>query len=185
MSITVRNPLICAPGQAPRTYLVPLCRALTLTMPHPHHAVMCLDDMPCFPSPLGFPPGHPSAHPSIHLPCPPLPWLPATPPGHWRGPFGKFFEGFGAVKASPMTAFRLLRAGEKVLLFPGGARWAIQWGGARVQHCNTGVCLCTIMVAHRCRGILPGAPHHLEPCQPHATCLVRHITRLEGRDEWG
>ena len=43
-------------------------------------------------------------------------------PGHWAGPFGKWFESFGAVKASPMAAFRLLRGREKVLLFPGGAK---------------------------------------------------------------
>lgn len=43
-------------------------------------------------------------------------------PGHWAGPFGKWFEQFGAVKASPMAAFRLLKGGEKVLLFPGGAK---------------------------------------------------------------
>ncbi len=35
---------------------------------------------------------------------------------------GGFFENFGAVKASPMAAFRLLRNHEKVLLFPGGAK---------------------------------------------------------------
>jgi hypothetical protein len=38
------------------------------------------------------------------------------------GPLGPMFEGFGAVKASPMAAARLLRQGEAVLLFPGGAR---------------------------------------------------------------
>lgn len=43
-------------------------------------------------------------------------------PGHWAGPLGPFFEQFGAVKASPLAAYRLLRAGEHVLLFPGGAR---------------------------------------------------------------
>ncbi|KAI8467052.1 MAG: hypothetical protein J3K34DRAFT_472042 [Monoraphidium minutum] len=43
-------------------------------------------------------------------------------PGHWAGPLGPFFERFGAVKAGPMTAFKLLKAGEQVLLFPGGAR---------------------------------------------------------------
>eukprot|EP00983_Pelagomonas_calceolata_P064313 1148073-Pelagomonas_calceolata.AAC.16 len=35
---------------------------------------------------------------------------------------GGFFEIFGAVKASPMAAFWLLRNHEKVLLFPGGAK---------------------------------------------------------------
>ncbi|KAJ9531874.1 hypothetical protein QJQ45_022011, partial [Haematococcus lacustris] len=43
-------------------------------------------------------------------------------PKHWSGPVGPFFEQFGAVKASPMAAFRLLKQNEKVLLFPGGAR---------------------------------------------------------------
>eukprot|EP00877_Chromochloris_zofingiensis_P003357 jgi/Chrzof1/13021/Cz07g16210.t1 len=43
-------------------------------------------------------------------------------PGHWAGPLGSFFEQFGAVKAGPMTAYKLLRNGEQVLLFPGGAR---------------------------------------------------------------
>lgn len=43
-------------------------------------------------------------------------------PGHWSGPLGPFFEQFGAVKAGPMTAFKLLKDGEQVLLFPGGAR---------------------------------------------------------------
>lgn len=42
--------------------------------------------------------------------------------GHWQGPLGQFFERFGAVKASPMAAFRLLRQGEAVLLYPGGAK---------------------------------------------------------------
>ncbi|GBF88231.1 alpha beta-hydrolase [Raphidocelis subcapitata] len=43
-------------------------------------------------------------------------------PGHWAGPLGPFFEKFGAVKAGPMTAYKLLKRGEQVLLFPGGAR---------------------------------------------------------------
>lgn len=43
-------------------------------------------------------------------------------PAHWKGPFGRVFESFGAVKASPLSAFKLLRAGEAVLLFPGGGR---------------------------------------------------------------
>ena len=40
---------------------------------------------------------------------------------HWRGPQGAFFERFGAVKASPLAAYKLLRDGHAVLLFPGGA----------------------------------------------------------------
>ncbi len=43
-------------------------------------------------------------------------------PGHWLLPSGALFERFGAVKASPMAAYRLLQAGESVLLFPGGGR---------------------------------------------------------------
>ncbi|PNW88163.1 hypothetical protein CHLRE_01g017100v5 [Chlamydomonas reinhardtii] len=50
-------------------------------------------------------------------------------PGHWAGPFGKWFESFGAVKASPMAAFRLLRGREKVLLFPGGAKEVVKKRG--------------------------------------------------------
>ena len=43
-------------------------------------------------------------------------------PEHWQGPQGALFERFGAVKASPMAAYKLLRGGESVLLFPGGGR---------------------------------------------------------------
>lgn len=43
-------------------------------------------------------------------------------PTHWKGPMGDFFQRFGAVKASPMEMYRLLKEGESVLLFPGGAR---------------------------------------------------------------
>ena len=43
-------------------------------------------------------------------------------PGHWKGPLGPIFEAFGAVKASPMSAYKLLKEGEAVLLFPGGGR---------------------------------------------------------------
>ncbi|KAF8058058.1 acyltransferase-like protein [Scenedesmus sp. PABB004] len=43
-------------------------------------------------------------------------------PSHWGGPLGPFFEQFGAVPAGPLTAFKLLKRGEQVLLFPGGAR---------------------------------------------------------------
>ena len=42
--------------------------------------------------------------------------------GHWYGPLGPFFERFGAVKASPLAAFRLLNQGEAVLLYPGGGK---------------------------------------------------------------
>ncbi|GIL73806.1 hypothetical protein Vretimale_5333 [Volvox reticuliferus] len=50
-------------------------------------------------------------------------------PGHWAGPFGRWFESFGSVKASPMAAFRLLRSSEKVLLFPGGAKEVVKKRG--------------------------------------------------------
>ena len=48
-------------------------------------------------------------------------------PEHWQGPQGQLFERFGAVKASPMAAYKLLRQGESVLLFPGGGRevWSV------------------------------------------------------------
>ena len=45
-------------------------------------------------------------------------------PEHWQGPQGALFDRFGAVKASPMAAYKLLRQGESVLLFPGGGREA-------------------------------------------------------------
>jgi hypothetical protein len=35
-------------------------------------------------------------------------------PGHWAGPLGPFFEQFGAVKAGPMTAYKLLKAKQQV-----------------------------------------------------------------------
>lgn len=47
-------------------------------------------------------------------------------PGHWKGPLGPIFEAFGAVKASPMSAYKLLKEGEAVLLFPGGGREVCQ-----------------------------------------------------------
>lgn len=53
--------------------------------------------------------------------------------GHWDGPFGSFFESFGAVKASPMAAFRLLKNNDKVLLFPGGAREVVKKRGEEYQ----------------------------------------------------
>lgn len=54
-------------------------------------------------------------------------------PGHWAGPLGPFFEQFGAVKAGPMTAYRLLRNKEAVLLFPGGAREVVKRRGEDYQ----------------------------------------------------
>ena len=43
-------------------------------------------------------------------------------PEHWQGPQGALFDRFGAVKASPLAAYKLLRQRESVLLFPGGGR---------------------------------------------------------------
>ncbi|KAK9841300.1 hypothetical protein WJX74_003515 [Apatococcus lobatus] len=43
-------------------------------------------------------------------------------PVHWQSPLGPFFQKFGAVQASPVAAYKLLRDNEAVLLFPGGAR---------------------------------------------------------------
>ena len=43
-------------------------------------------------------------------------------PAHWQTPLGPFFKKFGAVQASPLAAYKLLRDKEAVLLFPGGAR---------------------------------------------------------------
>lgn len=43
-------------------------------------------------------------------------------PGHWKTPLGPLFQSLGAVKASPMAAYKLLQNAEAVLLFPGGGR---------------------------------------------------------------
>ena len=43
-------------------------------------------------------------------------------PGHWATPLGDIFQRLGAVKASPLAAYRLLQNAEAVLLFPGGGR---------------------------------------------------------------
>ena len=69
----------------------------------------------------------------LHPQCPPLLSCPPPWPGHWNGPLGAFFESFGAVKASPMAAFRLLRNNEKVLLFPGGAKEVVKKRGQEYQ----------------------------------------------------
>ena len=58
---------------------------------------------------------------------------------HWLGPLGGFFERFGAVKASPLAAYKLLRDGHAVLLFPGGA------AEVRSQPCCCG-CPCWCML---------------------------------------
>ena len=55
-------------------------------------------------------------------------------PEHWQGPQGQLFDRFGAVKASPMAAYKLLRQGESVLLFPGGGREVcLIW--PQLKHC--------------------------------------------------
>ncbi|KAG0591387.1 hypothetical protein KC19_1G171700 [Ceratodon purpureus] len=43
-------------------------------------------------------------------------------PGHWATGVGPVFERYGNVKATKMAAYKLLKDGEDVLLFPGGAR---------------------------------------------------------------
>ncbi|KAL2633848.1 hypothetical protein R1flu_005327 [Riccia fluitans] len=43
-------------------------------------------------------------------------------PGHWIAGVGGIFERYGNVKASKFAAYKLLKEGENVLLFPGGAR---------------------------------------------------------------
>lgn len=43
-------------------------------------------------------------------------------PGHWQSGASVLLERYGNVKASPRAAYRLLKEGENVLLFPGGAR---------------------------------------------------------------
>lgn len=54
-------------------------------------------------------------------------------PGHWKGPVAPVFEAFGAVKAGPLACYRLLQAGEAVLLFPGGAREVTKRRGEEYQ----------------------------------------------------
>ncbi|KAH9564058.1 hypothetical protein CY35_04G004500 [Sphagnum magellanicum] len=43
-------------------------------------------------------------------------------PGHWTLGVGPIFERYGSVKASKFAAYKLLKEGEDVLLFPGGSR---------------------------------------------------------------
>lgn len=65
-------------------------------------------------------------------------------PDHWKTPLGPFFETFGAVKAGPMPAFRALRDGKNVLLFPGALRPApcLSCGCLRSRLLWPGVALC-------------------------------------------
>ena len=73
-------------------------------------------------------------------------------PEHWLGPQGQLFERFGAVKASPMAAYKLLRQGESVLLFPGGGRevhftpvlaWALRLNRVLVSKNAHSACILT------------------------------------------
>ena len=87
-------------------------------------------------------------------------------PEHWQGPQGALFDRFGAVKASPLAAYKLLRQRESVLLFPGGGREvrarlkALQNAQSlrRVEDasCCASACLCCsfLAVAARC---VPGS----------------------------
>ncbi|BDA40991.1 probable acyltransferase-like protein At1g54570, chloroplastic [Coccomyxa sp. Obi] len=53
---------------------------------------------------------------------------------HWSGlPTGRFFERFGAVPASPRAAYKLLKQGDSVLLFPGGGREVNKLKGQEYQ----------------------------------------------------
>ncbi|CAL8466723.1 g6259 [Coccomyxa elongata] len=53
---------------------------------------------------------------------------------HWSGlPTGQFFERFGAVPASPRAAYKLLKQGDSVLLFPGGGREVNKLKGQEYQ----------------------------------------------------
>lgn len=56
-------------------------------------------------------------------------------PAHFESPvgLGEVFERYGAVKASRMAAYKLLAAGESVLLFPGGAREVSKRKGEEYQ----------------------------------------------------
>ena len=47
-------------------------------------------------------------------------------PAHWDGPVGAFFEQFGAVRATPLACYKLLRDKQKVLLFPGGGKEVVK-----------------------------------------------------------
>ncbi|GAQ85441.1 hypothetical protein KFL_002350160 [Klebsormidium nitens] len=54
-------------------------------------------------------------------------------PGHWRSGAGQLFERYGNVKATPFAAYKLLKEGEDVLLFPGGAREVVKRKGEEYQ----------------------------------------------------
>ncbi|CAN0259811.1 unnamed protein product, partial [Phaeothamnion confervicola] len=53
--------------------------------------------------------------------------------GHGGGGIGEEFMAFGAVPVSPRNFYRLLRRGDPVLLFPGGAREALHGKGEAYQ----------------------------------------------------
>lgn len=54
-------------------------------------------------------------------------------PGHWLTGVGDLMERYGNVKASPKAAYKLLKEGEDVLLFPGGAREVCKRKGEEYQ----------------------------------------------------
>jgi hypothetical protein len=43
-------------------------------------------------------------------------------PLHYMSAFGDLLSRYGAVKATPRNCFKMLQAGQAVLLYPGGAR---------------------------------------------------------------
>eukprot|EP00249_Psilotum_nudum_P017071 c26140_g1_i3 orf=330-1295(-) len=54
-------------------------------------------------------------------------------PGHWATVVGPIFEKYGHVKASKFAAYRLLKDGENILLFPGGAREVYKHKGEKYK----------------------------------------------------
>jgi hypothetical protein len=69
-------------------------------------------------------------------------------PKHWSSPAGPFFQRMGAIKASPLAAYRALRSGKQVLLFPGTAPVAL----CRAGHpCDFS---CPWQYAAKCRSIV-------------------------------
>lgn len=54
-------------------------------------------------------------------------------PLHWLSPAGAVFERFGAIKATPFATYKLLKEGQSVLLFPGGAREVTKRRGENYQ----------------------------------------------------
>jgi hypothetical protein len=69
---------------------------------------------------------------------------------------GPIFEQFGAVRASPRAAYRLLKQGNSVLLFPGGGREVL------LRSCSITLCPGSLVVH---TGIAVHRPSH---CFAHA-----------------